>query len=66
MVESSIIVTVKSFSNNQGLNYMLTKPLIALSALLGYTEAQVAGAYVHDLDDNEHVQRISYTGLTLS
>ena len=43
---------------------MLTKPLIALSALLGYTEAQVAGAYVHNLDDNEHVQRISKTGLT--
>jgi len=45
---------------------MLTKSLFALSALLGFTEAQGSGAYVHDLDDESHVQRIKFTGLNLS
>ena len=45
---------------------MLTKSLFSLSAYFGYVAAQGNGAYVHNLDDEAHVNRIKFTGLNLS
>ena len=45
---------------------MLPISLIALGALLSLAKAQGFGAYVHDLDDESTVTRLTYTGLNLS
>ena len=45
---------------------MLTKSLFALTALLGVTTAQSASSYIHDLDDDQHVQRIQFSGINMS